>query len=205
MSGQGNGWANPSPAGLFSLAIAVFCFYALLCGKVEGSAILLMACWLMGGFIVQISVAIIELRENNIAGGNVFLYFSAFFMFTSSISFIFKYFAGINGWPMDATIEGYAWIILWAATWMITPAYFKSPITFTIMVFLLDLALPIVCLQDLGVIGHQYAAVAGHFLLFAGIIAVYFGSAVLLNTVYGKVVLPVGNPIIKEKAAGVGA
>jgi succinate-acetate transporter protein len=198
MSGQGNGWANPGPAGLFSLAIAVFCFYALLCGKVDHSCIPLMACWLLGGFIVQIVVALIELRENNIAGGNVFLYFSAFFMFTSGISFMFKYFAGINGWAVDATIDGYAWIVLWVATWMITPAYFKSPITFTIMVFLLDLALPIVCLQNLGVIGHQYASIAGNLLLFAGILAIYYGSAGILNTVYGKVILPVGKPIVKE-------
>jgi succinate-acetate transporter protein len=78
MSEQEKGWANPAPAGLTALAIACFTFYALLTGKVELTALPLLGAWLLGGFIVQIVVGIIEYKEGNLIGGNVFTVFAAF-------------------------------------------------------------------------------------------------------------------------------
>ena len=54
-------------------------FYLLCNGKVEHTCIPLLGCWLLGGALVQYTVAIIELKEGATTGGNVFLFFSAFF------------------------------------------------------------------------------------------------------------------------------
>jgi len=203
MSGQGSDWANPGPAGLVALAIACFLFYAILGGHVEHTCIPLIGCWLIGGALVQFTVALIELKEGNILGGNVFLVFSAFFMLVGGLEMIFKYLAVANGWPaIDARIDGYGWMALWLALWVLTPAYCKSPLVLTLAILALDVAVPIVCLHDLGILGAQYAPVAGNFLGLAGIFGLYVAGAIVLNTEFGKTILPVGGPIIKTKSLG---
>jgi len=62
MSGNSS-WANPAPAGLVALAVACFTFYAILTGKVDGTAAPLLGCWIIGGFVVQLIVGLIELME----------------------------------------------------------------------------------------------------------------------------------------------
>lgn len=200
MSGH-KGWANPAPAGLLALAIACFTFFALLTGKVEHTAIPLLACWLFGGFIVQLVVGLMEMLEGNTTGGNVFTFFAAFFMLVGGLEFMVKYFAAIHGWPLDARIDGWAWLTLAIALLMWTPAYFKAPLILTIAVLTLDVAVPIIALMDLQVISHTMAPVAGNFLLVTGILGLYVASAVMLNTAYNRPVLPMPGPLVKDKAA----
>jgi len=73
-------WANPSPAALVALALACFCFFALLTGRVTPAATPLLAIWLACCFIIQIVAAILDLKAGNLSGGNLFLFFSCFFM-----------------------------------------------------------------------------------------------------------------------------
>ncbi len=83
-------WANPTPAGLVALAAACACFFALLTGRVSASAMPLIGCWLLGGFVIQIVVALLDLKSGNLAGGNTFLFFSAFFMLVSGLEMLLR-------------------------------------------------------------------------------------------------------------------
>ncbi|MDD3879245.1 MAG: GPR1/FUN34/YaaH family transporter [Syntrophomonas sp.] len=197
MSGNG-GWANPAPAGLVALAIACFVFYAVLSGTVDHSCIPLMGIWLLGGFFVQFTVAIIELREGATTGGNVFLFFSAFFMFVGGFEFILKYFAAVNGWAMDAHIDGWAWMVLWLTLILWTPAYLKqSPLVMSLIVLLLDIAVFFVAFMDIGWLSHSYGPIAANFLLAGGVLAIYLAAGIVLNTAFGRAVLPMPGPILK--------
>jgi uncharacterized protein len=73
------------------LAVACFGFAAVFLGKVPPEGLPLLSAWLIGGGIVQYTVAVIELKDHNITGGNVFLFFAAFFMFAASISTFAKF------------------------------------------------------------------------------------------------------------------
>ena len=79
MSEQKTTWANPATAGLTALAIVCTAFFAVLTGIVPHTATPMLGCWMIGGFVVQFVVALIELRSGAVLGGNVFLLFSAFF------------------------------------------------------------------------------------------------------------------------------
>lgn len=197
MSGHGGGWANPAPAGLVALAVACFTFFAVLCGKVEHTCIPLLGIWLIGGGIVQLIVGLIELNEGAVTGGNVFTFFAAFFMFVGAFEFLFKYFAALNGWQIDARIDGWAWLVLWIALWLWTPAYFKSTLVMTLLVLCLDVAVPLVALRDLGILGASASPIAGYFLLFTGIFGLWQATAIFLNTTYGKTIIPTGGPLAK--------
>ncbi len=194
---QGHAAANPAPAGLVALAMVCFTFYALHTGKVDSSATILLALWLFGGFVIQLIVGIMELNHGNILGGNVFTFFAAFFMLVTSLELFFKYFANLNGWAFDARIDGWAWAALAIALLSWTPGYFKSPLSLIITVLLIDIAVPVIALMDLGILGHAWHAVSGYSLGLAGIFALYTAAGVVLNTHLGKTVIPMGSPWIK--------
>ncbi|MGB4548410.1 MAG: GPR1/FUN34/YaaH family transporter, partial [Syntrophales bacterium] len=78
-------FATPAPAGLRALAVASFGFAAVFLGWVNVEGLPILTTWLIGGGVVQYTTAVIELKDHNVTGGNVFLFFSAFFMFGASL------------------------------------------------------------------------------------------------------------------------
>jgi len=82
---------NSGPAGLAALAVACFglvrYFLVWSTGRLP-----LLAAWLFGGCLVQYTTAVMELKEHNILGGNVFMFFSAFFMLGAAISVLSNFF-----------------------------------------------------------------------------------------------------------------
>lgn len=196
----GHDFANPGPAGLVALAMACFTFGAIHTHQVDHSAIPLLGIWLIGGFVVQVIVGIIELKEGNILGGNIFTFFSAFFMLVTGLELIFKFFAGVNGWKIDARIDGWAWMALAIALLAWTPGYFKAPLSLLAVVLALDVAVPLVALMDLKWLPSSLTKVSGTALFIAGAFGLYTATAVVLNTVYGRTLIPTGSPLIKESA-----
>ena len=195
-------WASPSTAGLVALAIACFLFYGLLTGRIGPESLALVGFWLLGGFVVQIVVAIIELMEGKTSGGNIFLFFSSFFMLTSGLSMIFKYFAINNGWAFDPIVEGYAWIVLFSVLLFYVPVYLReSPLIMNILVVSLVIAAFFIMATDLHLLpAADFSPIAGYFALASGICGIYLAGAIAVNTSFGRMVLPVGKPLLAPKA-----
>ena len=187
-------WANPTPAGLVALSVACFCFFAMLNGFVEPSAMPLVGCWLIGGFIVQIVVGLLDLKGGNYAGGNTFLFFSAFFMLVGGIEMFNKYNAIASGAPLDGRIDGYAWLALTIVVYLWTPAFLKSFNLLSLVVLALDVALPFITFNDLKILPASLVPVPAYALLVAGLIAIYLSAALVVNTTYGKTIYPVIGP-----------
>jgi len=203
MSGNNtSGWANPAPAGLVALAVAEILFFAITGGWVPSTAAPILACWMLGGFIVQVIVAVIELREGALLGGNVFTIFAAMFMLVGAVKFYFIYFAGLNGWPIDTLADGYAWLVLAFALIAFTPAYLKeSAGLFGVFILIIDVGLLILAGIDLHILPHDpFQSIFSWMCLANTIIPLYLVAAIVTNTSYGRVILPVGGPIIKVKA-----
>jgi len=192
-------WSNPTPAGLVALAIACFCFFAILTGKVTHGAMPLLGCWLLGGFVVQIVVALLDLKGQNHTGGNTFLFFSAFFMLVGGLEMIMKFDMMNKGIAFDAHIDGWAWMVLTIVTLLWTPAFFKSTRLLTMIVIALDVSLPFITLMDLGILPKTYGVIPAWGLLIAGAIAIYLSSAIVVNTAYGKQVYPLPGPFEFKK------
>ena len=85
-------FATPGPAGLGALAVACFGFGAVFLGLVKPGGLPILAAWLFGGCLVQYTTAVIELKDHNVLGGNVFLFFAAFFMLGAALSTLSKFF-----------------------------------------------------------------------------------------------------------------
>lgn len=183
-------WANPTPAGLVALAVACTCFFALLTGRVAVSAMPLIGCWLLGGFVIQFVVALLDLKSGNLAGGNTFLFFCAFFMLVSGLEMLLKYNAIQAGAPLDGRVDGYVWSALTLVVWLWTPAFFAKFSLLSIIVALLDIALPFIALTDLQVLPKSYGHIAAWSLLAAALVAIYLCSAIVVNWACKKTVYP---------------
>jgi hypothetical protein len=191
-------WANPAPAGLVALAVACFIFYAILSGTVKPGAMPLLGCWLIGGFVVQLITGLLELKEGALTGGNVFLFFSAFFMLVGGMEMFVKFFAGIYQWQIDTTIDGWAWLVLFIILIFYSFAYFKqSAFVMNLLLIFLDIGVFFVTFIDIGWMNPAFKPFAAYALLITGVCGIYMSSAIILNAAFGKTILPVGKPIIK--------
>ena len=184
-------WANPTPAGLVALAVACFCFFALLNGFVKPSAMPLIGCWLLGGFVVQFIVGLLDLKGGNYAGGNTFLFFCSYFMLVSGMEMFFKYNAIAAGTPLDSRIDGFAWLALTLVVYLWTPAFMKSFGLLSLVVLALDVALPFITLNDFQILPVHLRAIPAYALLVAGLFAIYLSAALVVNTTFGKRIFPI--------------
>ena len=184
-------WANATPAGLIALAVACFCFFAMLNKFVEPSAMPLIGCWLIGGFVIQAVVALTDLKGGNSTGGNTFLFFCAFFMLVGGMAMFLKYGGIASGAPLDTRIDGYAWAALTIAILLWTPAFLKPFNLLSLIVIALDVALPFIVLIDLRILPGTFAFIPAYALLIAGLIALYLSAAIIVNTAFGKTIYPV--------------
>ncbi len=193
-------WANPTPAGLVALAVACFAFFALLTGQVEKTALPLMGCFLIGGFFIQIVVALLDLKSGNLAGGNTFLYFSAYFMLVSGGEMFLKYFTQ----GLDTRIDGWCWLALALVVALWTPAFFKSPALLFFIVLGLNVAVPCIVIADLKLFAPEVSSVFSHIagiaLLVCGLMGIYLSAALVVNGTYGRKVLPNPGSLYKGKA-----
>ncbi|PKM78569.1 MAG: hypothetical protein CVU90_00810 [Firmicutes bacterium HGW-Firmicutes-15] len=200
MSGDHHHYASPGPAGLVALAMACFTFGAIHTGMVAGSAAPLLGCWLLGGFVVQFTVAVIELRDGHMTGGNVFLFFSAFFMLTTGLELILKTILAKNGMTADSHLDGWAWLTLSIALTLWSPAYLTSVKSMTFLVIAILPACWIITGVDIGYLPKTWSYYDGVFLFITGCFGLYTGAGMILNTAFGKTIIPLGKPFIAPQA-----
>ena len=193
-------FVTPGPAGLGALAVACFGFGAVFTGKVGLGGFPLLAAWLVGGGVVQYTVAVMELKDHNMTGGNVFLFFAAFFMFAAALSVISKYLmlSGVIGSVKpEPMVEGFCWMAGASFLTAVTPAYLKSPTPLFVLVILLDIVLWLIVGLDMGMLSAGVKPAIGYLLFAAGWIGVYLVAAIVNNHTYGRVILPTFGSLIK--------
>jgi len=200
-------WADATPAGLVALAVACFCYFAMLTGLVDaGLSVALLGCWLTGGFVVQFVVGIIDLKNKNATGGCTFAFFSGFFMLTGALSMFIK--AGVFGGGAEGPlatappIDGFAWMALGLALLLWTPAFIQAAGQLFLIVIGLDVAIPFLVLKDLGIFpgaDQAFGIIAGVCLLICGLLGLWLAAVLIVNKAFGREVYPTLKPFYRPK------
>ncbi len=183
---QENNIADPSTVGLAAFAIALFCLSFLNAGLVgAGSIGLIIAIALISGGLIHIIVALWGFFKNELFTAIVFGAYGAFWIIFAlfQLGVVLKWFEVDPGMM---TVFFIAWTIFTLIVWVATL------VTNTAVIIVITSLLIVFILLDLGL-----GQLAGYVGIFTSLAAFYTAAACLLNTMYGKQVLPVGGPLIK--------
>jgi hypothetical protein len=142
---------------------------------------------------------VIELKDHNITGGNVFLFFAGFFMLAAGLSTLSKFFMIKFGMKPAVLVEGWMWLAGASFATVVTPAYAKSNLFMFILVAVLTIGLWMIVGIDTGWYGDPVILkqIVGWICVFAGFMGIYLSGAVVCNTVYGKPIFYIPKPLVK--------
>ncbi len=181
--------ANPGALGLGGFALSTFILNIVNAGLVDAATLgLVMPIAMFYGGLAQFLAGMWEVRRGDTFGATCFSSFGAFWM--GLAAFFFFRLAGVQAFvdvpPAGIAVVLIAWGIFtgyatvaslklpWAVTWVF--------ITLTILFFLLAIGefIPIV---------HRVAGYEG---ILCSLIAWYASAGILINTVHGRTILPLG-------------
>ena len=179
--------ANPAPLGLFGFGLTTVLLNLHNAGIYEMNSMIL-AMGLFYGGIAQLIAGILESRKNNTFGMTAFISYGSFWL-----SLVWLIVLPKLGWISATSAKGMAaYLLLWGiftgllffGTLKISRALQFVFASLTILFFLLAAgdATENAALK-------QFTGYEG---LVCGASAIYTGAAVLLNELYGKIVLPLG-------------
>ena len=183
--------AEPAALGLIGLAVAALVLASTDLGLTSSSSKSLMIPWvLFFGATAQLIAGIMEFKRDNIFGATVFTTYSMT-MYAIVITLFITIFTDV---AFDITHYGYGLIGILIFSLIATAAStMTNKVLFTILIAV-DLAV-------IALIFHYMngttAEPAGVFLVITSALSFYAAAAILLNTMAGKTLLPLGSPIYK--------
>ncbi|NLI13953.1 MAG: acetate uptake transporter [Peptococcaceae bacterium] len=179
--------ADPGPLGLACFALTTFCLSMINAGLVDKAAtIVVIALALVYGGATQILAVMWEFKKNNVFGATAFSSYGAFWISLG----IFDLLATLK--LVTVPSQG-VWLFLLAWTIFTFYMWIGSFGTNKALVVTFTLLLLAFILLTIGAAGNHAAHTWGGYVGIAtAIVAWYTSAAGIFNTVYGKVVLPVG-------------
>ncbi len=186
--------ANPTALGLFGLAIVTFVASSQKLGITNGLSFVIVYAIFLGA-TAQLLASILDFLYENIWGGTVFGAY-AFFWYAVAVAWMMK--MGVFGPELAAGCDvkqlGFAFLgYLIFSVMMTIGAMEVSKLIFSIMV-VIDVLLAALSLNAFGVAPHLTHTIGAYAEMVTALLSFYACSAVVLNTFFGKVFLPVGKP-----------
>lgn len=190
--------ANPTPLGLFGLAIVtlVACTQKLGVTGGEAHSTALVIPWaIFLGATAQFIAGLKDFKHNNTFGATAFC---AYALFWYGVAMTWMMQNGMFGMKAGLTLDskqlGYAFLGYFIFTVFMTVGSMAANKVLFIIFFLIDLLFLGLFMNTLGWGGAAFHELAAYSELGISIFSFYGSAAAVLNTTYGKVVLPTGSP-----------
>ncbi|MEI7429168.1 MAG: acetate uptake transporter [Betaproteobacteria bacterium] len=188
------GIANPTALGLFGLAIVTLVASSQKLGITTGLSFVIVYALFLGA-TAQLMASVLDFIYENIWGGTVFGAY-AFFWYAVAVAWMMK--MGVFGPELAAACDvkqlGFAFLgYLIFSVMMTIGAMEVSKLIFIIMV-VIDVLLAALCLNAFGVAPHETHMIGAYAELITALLSFYACGAVVLNTFFGRVFMPVGKP-----------
>ncbi len=186
--------ANPTALGLFGLAIVTFVAASQKLGITTGlSYVIIYAIFL--GATAQLVACILDFLYENIWGATVFGAY-AFFWYAVAVAWMMN--MGVFGPELKAAVDvkqlGFAFLgYLIFSVLMTIGAMEVSKLIFIIMV-VIDILLAALTLNAFGVAPQVTGMIGAWAEMITALLSFYACAAVVLNTFFGRVFMPVGKP-----------
>ncbi|GLF90836.1 transcriptional regulator [Bacillus safensis] len=186
--------ADPTPLGLFGLAMVTLVASSQKLGITDGTSLILPWAIFLGG-IAQLIASIQDSKHHNIFGATAF---GAFGLFWMGVGTTWLIQAGVFGKTLAGAADpkqlGFAFIgYLIFSLFMTIGAMETHKVLFLIFVFI-DFLFIGLSLSSFGVMYDVTHTMAGIAELIISLLSFYGAAAVVLNTHFGRTVLPIGQP-----------
>jgi uncharacterized protein len=197
---QGNGAkkladcvAEPAPLGLIGLAVASLVLASTDLRLASASAKSLMIPWTMFlGATAQLIAGLMEFRRNNVFGATTFTTYSLLW-YAVSITLLITIFTQVS---FDLTHYAYGLLGFLVFSLILTVASLMTNVMFVVILVCIDGALSALVAN---LLVKSPAEVVGVLLVLVAVFSFYAAAAALLNSMAGRVVLPMGAPLWKPK------
>ncbi|TAJ43257.1 acetate uptake transporter family protein [Methanofollis fontis] len=188
-------FANPGPAGLMVLAFYLCCLWPIATHQAPHDLAVVLVPLGMAGGIIQLVAGIIELRNGQIMTGNILLAFSTF-MFLGMGENLLK---ALEIMPANTmAVDGWIFLLMGILMCGFTIGHLPGPLAPFLFMIATDLFFVPAGLYFLT--GYDILwTVAGWDLPFVVIAIVWVVLGTVLNSVYGRTVLPLGPSLIRKE------
>jgi len=185
---------NPSPLGLFGLAIITLVASSQKLGITDGTALLIPWAIFLGA-AAQFVAGLLDYKHNNTFGATAFCAYG-FFWFGVAMTWMIN--NGMFGLKADAVLDlhqlGFAFLGYFIFTMIMTVGAMGANKVLFIIFSLIDLLFLGLFMSTLGWGGESWHMLAAYSELLIAIMSFYGVAATVLNSHYGITVLPVGAP-----------
>jgi succinate-acetate transporter protein len=212
-------WADPNPAGNFLVSCILIGTGALFAGLVPSACLPML---LVNSIVVGVTLlmlAVISFKKGDIMGGTLNAVFATIFAIGSSLAglaqFVLPFFLGvvakgpvtlpiaqipahINGWvllPGAVTMLAMAFIAM-RLTWLLAVWFGLFSVTLGLASVWMLMGTPGITDPSLPIQNHLINT-SGWLFIACGISMFYIGLANFINALAGKMVMPMGSPLVK--------
>ena len=185
--------ANPAPLGLMGFGVTTVLLNLHNAGLFAlGSMILAMG--IFYGGLAQIVAGILEFKKGNTFGVTAFTSYGLFWMSLVAILVIPSMFPGISA-PSSVAMAAY--LFMWGLfTFLMFISTLKKPVALQFVFISLAVLFWLLALGDFT--GNAtITMIAGYEGIVCGLSAIYLAMAEVINETYGKIIVPVGKPLVK--------
>lgn len=191
--------ADPTPLGLFGLAMVTLVASSQKLGLTDGVSLVIPWAIFLGA-AAQLYASIQDAKKNNMFGATAFGGY-AFFWFSVAMSWMTN--NGVFGEKLAAAADtkqlGVAFIgYLIFTLYMTVGALSTTKVLFSIFVFI-DFLFIGLSLSTLGVMPEATHLLAAYSELIISLLSFYGSAAIIVNAQLGKTILPLGQAIYKKK------
>ena len=185
--------ALAAPAALYITAAITFAIFAILTRQIEGTALPVLREWTTAAAVGILIAAVVEIIRGNSVLGILILVSGT--MLTLGTGWAFEVTrANIppDLWEIGHQLTGYVWLAIGIVMLLMCIVAIKVSKTLFFSQILLGVAgilLAIGLIQRIG-FGDGIVNIAGWLMLIYGVYALYAGTSLLVNEVYGRKVLP---------------
>ncbi len=184
--------ANPSPLGLFGLAMVTLVACTSKLGITDGTVYIIPWAFFLGAF-AQFIAGIMDYKHNNTFGATAFCAYG-FFWFAMAFSWMISNGMMGKGLAFDPHQMGYAFLGYFIFTVFMTFGAMGANKVLFVIFFLIDLLFLGLFMSTLGWGGETWHMLAAWSELAIAVFSFYGSAATCLNTHYGFTVLPIGEP-----------
>ncbi|HVS72390.1 MAG TPA: acetate uptake transporter [Phycisphaerae bacterium] len=180
--------ANPAPLGLFAFGTTTILLNLANAGVIKLSIVILSMGIFYGG-LAQVIAGCLEWKKNNTFGTTAFLSYGFFWLTLVAIFLLPSFFP--NQAPDDPSLGWY--LLIWGLfTLGLFIGTFRLSVALMVVFGSLTLLFFLLSAEHFAHPGEAFSHFTGYEGIFCGASACYTGLALLLNEVYGGIVLPLG-------------